>query len=145
MVFWGVITVFCALFSLIYELLSHHIYSVFMVGLCLIPFLSGFVPVLVHKIKNWQLPDRTTLRLHFWSTMTLTLGSLMTGIFDIYGTVSELTKYYWIVGITLLIVTVVSYGVNYLKREQVENRKNVDNREIFHTRQNYQGAVQWHR
>ena len=96
------LTVFAAVFSFVYELMSHHVYSPFMVGLCLIPLAGGFLSVLVHRIRRIPLPDVRTQTLHCWSILTFTIGSMLTGVFDIYGTTSAFTKYYWILGMILL-------------------------------------------
>ena len=96
------LTVFASVFSFVYELMSHHVYSPFMVGLCLIPLAGGFLSVLVHRIRRIPLPDVRTQTLHCWSILTFTIGSMLTGVFDIYGTTSAFTKYYWILGMILL-------------------------------------------
>ena len=113
---WMALTVFAAVFSFVYELMSHHVYSPFMVGLCLIPLGGGFLSVLVHRIRRIPLPDVRTQTLHCWSILTFTIGSMLTGVFDIYGTTSAFTKYYWILGMILLIGAVISYGIHYLKK-----------------------------
>lgn len=99
------VTVFCGLFSFIYELFSHGVYSNFMVYLFVIPLLLGVVPELVVLLNpnlaarggSWQ-PI-----LQAFAVATLIVGSALQGIVEIYGTTNRYIVYYFIVGIGLAI------------------------------------------
>lgn len=92
---------FCIVFSTVYEIFSHQVYSAFMIGLAAFPLLLGALPVLIIRRQGRQ--GRTPLqkRLQLWSVLTLTVGSCLTGVFEIYGTASQYTIIYWIAGAML--------------------------------------------
>lgn len=80
-----------AAFGLIYEHFSHGVFSGYMVFAFLIPLLAGITRLLPPFRKRGGL---------FWScgTLTLTVGSLLRGALDIYGTTSCLCWVYGAVG-----------------------------------------------
>lgn len=95
--------VFCGLFGLIYEQFSHGVYSPFLGWMFLFPLLLGALPFLL----LWRLPSvrypGTMARYAYHSGLAaLTLGSCLTGIFEIYGSAAPLVKVYWVVGGILL-------------------------------------------
>ena len=103
--------VLCAVFSFVYEMFSHQVYSIYMIGLAAFPILFGIVPVLFRKAFSMHEPGQVSRMLNFWAVMTLTAGSCLTGVFDIYGTTSDYTKLYWIAGAFLAGLSVIRYEI----------------------------------
>ena len=102
-------SVFCIVFSTVYEYFSHGVYSPFMIGLCLFPLILGVVPMILRRrvgLKPASLMNRT---IRMWGIITLTVASCLTGVFAIYGTVSAFTIYFWIMGALLMITSIVAY------------------------------------
>ena len=102
-------SVFCIVFSIVYEYFSHGVYSPFMIGLCLFPLILGVVPMILRRrvgLKPASLMNRT---IRMWGIITLTVASCLTGVFAIYGTVSAFTIYFWIMGALLMITSIVAY------------------------------------
>ncbi len=99
-------SIFCALFGAIYEAFSFGVYSYFMIYAFGWPLIFGTLPFLARGAKKQsgsvagqgRLLRRWGLRLYHAGVATLTVGSIFRGILDIYGTTSNITKYYWIVG-----------------------------------------------
>ncbi len=91
---WLGITVFCALFSFIYELFSFGVYSLSMISLFVWPLLLGVVPCAVFK--------RTTGR--FWNDGVLLMisANMLKGIYEIYGTSSSFPTIMILLGIVCL-------------------------------------------
>lgn len=50
-----------------------------------------------------------TRNLYHSGIATLTVGSIIRGVLDIYGTTNQLTNYYWIVGIILIAISLIQY------------------------------------
>lgn len=99
-------SIFCALFGAIYEAFSFGVYSYFMIYAFGWPLIFGTLLFLARCAKKPSgsvagrdsLLRRWGLRLYHAGVATLTVGSIFRGILDIYGTTSNITKYYWIVG-----------------------------------------------
>lgn len=88
-------------FGFIYELFSHGVYSNYMMFAFLIPFLLGSILFLVIGKLNLRISN---LSLNFYHSFvsTLTLGCIMKGFLDIYGTTNSLLNIYIYVSILLL-------------------------------------------
>jgi len=96
------ISLSCLIFSLIYELFSHGVYSSFMVLLFLFPLLLGAVPFSLLARAGIFPPDAARRDYHA-GIATLATGSCLTGILEIYGTTSPYLRFYWMAGIILLL------------------------------------------
>ena len=105
------LTVFCLIFSQIYLHFSHGVTSPFMQFLCLIPFFLGFVPALCLRFIRFDISAfaRVTYRC---AVATLTIGSLVRGILDIYGTTSDYLKVYPVLAVLLFSLT----GLTFTRR-----------------------------
>ena len=109
------ITLFCLLLGAVYEYFSHGVFSYAMIYafafpllLCVFPFfLMGTFGVKVY-------PAPIILGYHHCAVATLTLGSLVYGALEIYGTTNSLVTYYFVVGAALLIAEVTTYIVQRL-------------------------------
>ena len=97
---YGLLSGLCAVFALIYELYSHGVVSWSMALLPLWPLLGGALPFLLLARLRVSTAQLTRC---LWHTglLTLTVGSLMTGVFEIYGSMSSLVRVYRIVGAAL--------------------------------------------
>lgn len=112
LLFYIGMTVFCGLFGSIYEYYSHGVSSVYMQLMFLFPLIGGVMPDLLQHIIP-RLPKAKTAVKKLWgcAVVTLTMGSAMTGVFEIYGgTVPGLICVYWIAGVLLAGVA----GIRYL-------------------------------
>ena len=90
-----------AIFGLVYERFSHGVLSGFMVFAFLIPLLGGAAQLL--PIFRRRSP-------FLWNCgiLTLTVGSLVRGVLDIYGTTSRLCGVYGVVGWGFLLLALLS-------------------------------------
>ena len=89
---------FCALFAAVYEAFSFGVYSYFMLFACVIPLSGCSLPYSIITFKNRDIPHITAL--HLWNSgiATLTVGSIIQGVIEIYGTTNHLTVIYAIAG-----------------------------------------------
>ena len=103
-------TLICILFTMIYELFSHDVYSNFMIFSFMIPLIFGVIVyygVYLSKLSN--LPSKLEISMYNAGIATLTLGSIMQGVLEIYGTTNSHIYIYLIVGILLISVSVIKY------------------------------------
>lgn len=104
------VSLFWILFGAVYELFSHEVYSFFMIYAFVIPLVGGTVPFLTLSIvKAKKYPNAVCRNLYHAGIATLTVGSVLSGVLEIYGTTNALVDIYWFVGIPLTVVPVVIY------------------------------------
>ena len=102
-------TVFCAIFSIVYEYFSHGVYSIFMMGLALFPLILGVLPKLLRRMAGLKPASPMNRTIRMWGIITLTVASCLTGVFAIYGTASAFTIYFWIMGAILMVISLATY------------------------------------
>ncbi len=107
------IALFCALFGAVYELFSHDVYSFFMLYAFAFPLVGGTLPFwLLARKKDAKCPGTVARNLYHSGIATLTVGSVIRGVLDIYGTTNKLSVYYFGVGGIFVMVGVVIYALN---------------------------------
>ena len=105
----------------VYELFSHGVYSYFMIYAFMVPLAGGVLPSLLALRAAGGRRDVSaeggTLSsgLQFAAIITLTAGSFMKGILDIYGTTNRLMAVYTVLGLMLLTASVIAYIVRSWK------------------------------
>ena len=98
-----IIAIFCAAFGAIYELFSHEVYSFFMLYAFAFPLCGGVLPYLLYALSGKPLPHPWDRLLGHAGIAALTVGSIVTGVLEIYGTTNLLTRAYWVVGAVLFL------------------------------------------
>ena len=96
-------TVSCAIFGAVYELFSHEVYSCFMICAFAFPLLLGAIPFFLMKKRGKPFPGKAAELVHA-GVAALTVGSVLQGVLEIYGTSNPLTISYWVAGGTLTAV-----------------------------------------
>jgi len=91
----------CAVFGGVYEYFSHGVYSPFMMFMFAIPMFGAAAAFALSMSDELRLPTRTERSLLGAGLATLTVGSCLRGIFDIYGSTVEAVSFYWIAGFVL--------------------------------------------
>ena len=109
------VTVFCLLCAIIYNYFGHGVHSVHMDYMFLYPLILG---VLFYVNLNQILQVKVVSRLFFNTynsgIVTLIIGSMLKGIFEIAGTRSPYTRIYMWVGIGLILIGIISYLISYI-------------------------------
>ena len=90
-------TVFCALFGAVYELFSHEVWSCFMICAFAFPLLLGAIPFSLLRKRGKPFPGKAADLVHA-GVAALTVGSILQGVLEIYGTSNPLTAVYWAAG-----------------------------------------------
>ena len=104
-----IVAAVCAVIGLVYEIFSHGVWSVFMVGAFAVPLALGVLPNLIIALFRMKTPGMAAENLYACGVATLTLGSLLTGVLQIYGTTNDLIQYYWLVGIGFVLLGIIFY------------------------------------
>ena len=103
------VALFCGFFGYVYERFSHGVYSNYMVFLFLFPLLGGALPYGLMLLLKARAPGRVPANLFNSGVATLTAGSCVQGIFEIYGTSSPYVAAYWWAGAALLALGAGAY------------------------------------
>lgn len=98
-----------AAFGFIYELFSHGVYSYYMIYAFLFLLIGGTCVQLWLAFRSRRLPCRLASDLYESGLITLTVGSLINGVLEIYGTTNSLTVIYWVVGAALTAAGILIY------------------------------------
>lgn len=111
------LTLFCAVFSLIYELFSHGVYSGEMILLFFFPLLGGALPAAaIGKIRALPTPGRLPRQLYRSGLLTLAVGDCLAGVLEIYGTTSPYLPVYPAMGAALAAAALLFYLRECLRR-----------------------------
>ena len=89
---------FCALFGAVYEAFSHGVYSYGMIYAFAFPLALGVLPLTLISALSAPYPNRAVRNVYHAGIATLTVGSIISGVLEIYGTTNPLTLVYWILG-----------------------------------------------
>ena len=85
----------CAVFGAVYELFSHEVYSFYMLYAFMFPLVGGaFLFLTIRQFSK----KKTLGAVYHCGIATLTVGSMIRGVLEIYGTSNDLTHWYWITG-----------------------------------------------
>ncbi len=111
--------VFCAVFGIIYESFSHGVYSPFMIWAFLLPLILGAAPYFTiwafsGSGKSNAVPCPVAAYSYAFGIATLTCGSIMCGVLEIYGTTSHLSAIYWFAGGVLFVFGLLAYILQQL-------------------------------
>ncbi len=91
----------CALFGAVYEYYSHGVYSYAMIYAFAYPLALGVLPFFLIGFLRAAYPPKTVRCLWHAGIAALTVGSIVTGVLEIYGTTNPLTVVYPILGAAL--------------------------------------------
>ena len=104
------LSIFCGLFGAVYELYSHEVYSFYMIYAFAFPLIGGVLPFSILNLASAKkYPNALCRNLYHSGIATLTVGSIVQGVLDIYGTTNALSEYYWPAGSVLIVGGTVVY------------------------------------
>ena len=110
----------CALFGAVYEHFSHGVFSGHMVYAFVYPLLGGALPFLVLGLYGkGRLASAPVSVLYHCGIATLTAGSIIRGVLEIYGTANGLTVCYPIAGWTLVILGVGDWLIRVFTKKSL--------------------------
>lgn len=100
-----IITIICMIFSFIYELNSHHVYSFYMIFAFIFPLLSFLLSIYLYK--KYKKINRIGINLYNSSIACFTLYFYIMGFLKIYGTTNSKVYVYLILGTLLFILAMI--------------------------------------
>ena len=104
-----IVSVFCIAFGWIYEQYSHGVYSEAMIYAFIYPLCGGCLPFTALSLFGKVSVNLWVKCFYHPGIATLTVGSIVEGVLEIYGTTNTLTQVYPIVGWILIGVGVALY------------------------------------
>ena len=111
-------TLFCALFGAVYEAFGHGVYSYGMLYAFAFPLALGVLPLYLIDVLHAPYPNKTLRSVWHAGIASLTVGSIVTGVLEIYGTTNPLTLVYWILGGVAVLTGIVGYVFLLLQRRR---------------------------
>lgn len=109
------ISIFCALFGAIYEIFSHEVYSFYMLYAFVFPLVCGTLTfMLMYQLPQIPYPNKFSQNSYHSGIATLTVGSIIKGVLEIYGTTNYLTNWYFSIGIVFVFISIVAYCTRIL-------------------------------
>lgn len=99
-----IVTLVCAGFGAVYEFFSHGVYSYYMLYAFMLPFLGGTVYFYCILYFRSKIPGCIACRFQHFGILTVTVGCIVCGILEIYGTTNRLVIFYFIVGGMFLVI-----------------------------------------
>lgn len=104
------VSLFCVLFGAVYERFSHEVYSGYMIYAFVFPLAGGTLPFIsLSRFGCRHLPGILPLNIYNAGIATVTVGSIMEGVLEIYGTTNDLLIFYWYVGLGLTAAGILIY------------------------------------
>ncbi len=112
-------------FGAIYEHFSFGVYSPYMIYAFVYPLVLGVLPYTL-LARAGRMPESRAAGMTLWGfgIVTLTVGSIVTGVIDIYGTTNALTRFYPAVGILLLVAGAALVPKTELKEDVLREERN---------------------
>lgn len=114
------IALFCALFGAVYEYFSHEVYTYYMIYAFIFPLVCGTFMLFTLLLIDCKLPDRLSLNIYNAGVATLTVGSILEGVLEIYGTSNPLLRMYGYVGAALTGLGALLYLTRCLLKKNSE-------------------------
>lgn len=109
-------SIFLGVFGGIYEHFSFGVYSNFMLYSFAFPLVGGVLPALLLSLYP---PKNAPLPLAQWlyrsGIAAFSVGSIIRGVLDIYGTENVLTVWYWYVGSGLCSLGAILFAMSIIK------------------------------
>lgn len=104
-----IIALFFVIFGAVYEIFSHEVYSYHMIYAFVYPLAGGcLVYNLIAKFGK-KYPNTLTQNIYNSGIATLTIGSIVQGIIEIYGTTNECVGVYFFVGTAMVLTGCILY------------------------------------
>ena len=101
-----IFTIFCLVLGIIYEHFSHNVFSIYMSFAFIIPFFGLLVNSFIYKFKIKT--DIYSNKFFNYGIITFTVGSLLKGALDIYGTTNKLLYLYIVFGLFFIVISLIT-------------------------------------
>ena len=106
---YAIIALICLVIGVVYEVFSHGVWSFYMIGAFAVPLVLGVLPNLLIGLGGLKAPQMAAENLYACGIATLTIGSLLKGVLEIFGTTNTLLEYYWMAGAGFAVLGIIFY------------------------------------
>ncbi len=113
---------FTALFGAVYESFSHGVYSYYMIYAFAWPLLMGALPYAVLAVAGRTSSGPVAENLWHSAVATLTVGSAVKGVLEIYGTTNRLSGVYGPAGLALAAAAVAVAVISARKAKAAKGK-----------------------
>lgn len=121
------ISLFCVIFGAVYEMFSHGVYSAYMIYAFVYPLAGGALPfMLCGVLRGKGFFCGVAGNLYHSGIASLTVGSIVRGILEIYGTTNRLTRIYFLIGWILVIAGLGGGLIGFLKNVRKKRREGME-------------------
>ena len=107
----------CMAIGVTYEYFSHDVWSVYMLFAFAVPLLAGALPAFTAWLLKLPEPAPSAEAVYACGMITLTVGSFLQGVLEIYGTTNPLIAVFPAAGALLAAAGIVTY---FLCRKKAE-------------------------
>ena len=104
------------MFGAVYEAFGHGVYSYAMIYAFAFPLVLGVLPLYLITALRAPYPNRAIRFFLHAGIATLTVGSIVQGVLEIYGTTGPLVIVYWVLGGALTATAAVAYAIVLYKK-----------------------------
>ncbi len=101
---YSVFSMMCFLFAVIFEYYNRSVFSGFLMFAFMIPLAFGIVPLYLLRLNRKRLRDDCDMTYYHMGVLTLTIGSMVTGISEIAHLTNPLLYLYLAGGILMFIL-----------------------------------------
>ena len=110
------VSIFCALFGGVYEYFGHGVLSFHMIYAFAFPLVLGALPFLIINGKpSIPYPSPLSASLLHTGISTMTVGSIVQGVLDIYGTTNRLSIISVYASAILVAASIITYFIKIKK------------------------------
>ena len=110
------VSIFCALFGGVYEYFGHGVLSFHMIYAFGFPLVLGALPFLIiEKNPKIHYPGSLSASFLHMGIATMTVGSIVQGVLDIYGTTNVLSSIYIYASVILVVASIITYFIKIKK------------------------------
>ena len=82
------------------------------------PLILGVLPLLLIAMRHAPFPKAAARNGYHAGIAALTVGSIVTGVLEIYGTTNPLTLVYWLLGGAFVLLGAALYLVPLIRRKE---------------------------
>lgn len=113
-----ILSIFFLIFGIIYESFSHGVYSNYMIYAFTIPLILGLIVYfIIYIFRLNKYLSKLGMSIYNSFIITLTLGSIMQGFLEIYGTTNKLIFVYFKISLFLIIISVLINIIYNLRKK----------------------------
>lgn len=113
-------SLFLALFGAVYEMFSHGVYSYSMIYAFAYPLVLGAFPSIIMAMLSRPCKDSVAFDLYVFAIAFATVGSLIDGVLEIYGTSNRYMVIFNVVSVLLLAASVILWIVKRIRHRKTD-------------------------